>query len=96
MPWQTQSVMNQRIEFAMKSLQTDNFRALCREYGISAKVGYKWRGRFVAEGISGLRDLSRRPKHSTVRSCFERLFADYGVPAAIRSDNGSLLAVMGG
>lgn len=43
----------------MKSLATDNFRALCREYGISPKVGYKWRGRFVAEGLAGLRDLSR-------------------------------------
>lgn len=56
--------MNQRMEFALKALQTDNFRALCREYGISTKVGYKWRGRFVAEGVAGLRDLSRRPKGS--------------------------------
>ena len=64
MPWQTPTVMNQRIEFAMKSLQTDNFRALCREYGISTKVGYKWRGRFLAEGIAGLGDVSRRPKRS--------------------------------
>jgi hypothetical protein len=33
--------MDQRIEFAMKALRTDNFRALCAEYGISTKTGYK-------------------------------------------------------
>ena len=64
MPWRTDTLMNQRAEFAMKSLATDNFRALCREYGISPKVGCKWRGRFVAEGLAGLRDLSRRPNQS--------------------------------
>jgi putative transposase len=64
MPWATQDLMNKRTEFAMKALQTDNFRALCREYGISARVGYKWRDRFVAEGFGGMRDKSRRPQGS--------------------------------
>lgn len=35
-------------------MNTENFRALCREYGISARVGYKWRDRFVAKGLSGM------------------------------------------
>lgn len=56
--------MNKKLEFAMKSVQTGNFRALCREYGISTKVGYKWRGRFLEHGMEGLRDLSRRPNRS--------------------------------
>lgn len=64
MPWETQDVMNKRTEFAMKALRTDNFRGLCREYGISAKVGYKWRDRFLAEGANGMREKSRRPKSS--------------------------------
>lgn len=54
--------MNQRIEFVLKAVRTDNFRALCAEYGISAKTGYKWRERFLAEGLNGLREESRRPK----------------------------------
>lgn len=64
MPWVTQEIMNQRTEFALKALQTDNFRALCREYEISARVGYKWLERFKAEGMAGMRDQSRRPKGS--------------------------------
>lgn len=64
MPWTPQSVMNQRIEFALKALQTDNFRALCREYGISPKVGYKWKQRFLEEGMEGMQDQSRRPASS--------------------------------
>lgn len=61
MPWTTQNLMNKRTEFAMRSLQTDNFRALCREYGISPRVGYKWRARLLAEGLCGMREKSRRP-----------------------------------
>jgi len=42
-------------------MSTENFRALCREYGISARVGYKWRDRFMAQGLCGMDDQSRRP-----------------------------------
>jgi transposase InsO family protein len=49
------------MEFALKALVHPNFRELCREYGISAKTGYKWRARFVQSGLAGLNDLSRRP-----------------------------------
>jgi transposase InsO family protein len=54
--------MDQRIEFGMKSLRTDNFRALCAEYGISAKTGYKWRERLLQHGWEGLAEYSRRPR----------------------------------
>jgi len=49
------------MEFVLKALVHPNFRELCREYGISAKTGYKWRERFIAQGLGGLHDLSRRP-----------------------------------
>ena len=61
MPWRTQEIMNQRTEFALRALQTDNFRALCREYGISTRVGYKWRARLLQHGVEGMGELSRRP-----------------------------------
>jgi transposase InsO family protein len=61
MPWKETQKMDQRVEFAMKALVHPNFRELCREYGISAKTGYKWRERFVQHGLLGLNDLSRRP-----------------------------------
>src|SRR5258708_35545396 len=62
MPWKATNAMNQRTEFVLKALQTDNFRALCQEYGISAKTGYKWKERFVREGLSGMEEESRRPQ----------------------------------
>jgi putative transposase len=64
MPWKPREIMNQRTEFALKALQTDNFRALCREYGISPGVGYKWKARFIKEGLSGMSDESRKPHRS--------------------------------
>jgi transposase InsO family protein len=54
--------MDQRTEFVMRALGTDNFRALCVEYGISAKTGYKWRERFIRQGLEGMREHSRRPR----------------------------------
>lgn len=53
--------MNQRAEFVMRALKAQNFRGLCKEYGISAKTGYKWLERFKQHGLTGLRDESRRP-----------------------------------
>ena len=62
MPWKETQKMDQRTEFAVKSLKTSNFRELCREYGISAKTGYKWKQRFLEHGLGGMMEESRRPK----------------------------------
>lgn len=48
----------------MKALRTDNFRALCAEYAISTKTGYKWQQRLLQYGLAGMAEQSRRPKHS--------------------------------
>lgn len=61
MPWKETYKMNQRIEFAMRAVGCGNFAALCAEYGISRKTGYKWRERFVAHGLEGMEEESRRP-----------------------------------
>lgn len=61
MPWKKSEPMEQRIEFALRALRSLNFRALCQEYGISAKTGYKWRERFLREGVEGMEERSRRP-----------------------------------
>jgi putative transposase len=62
MPWKKSKPMDQRIEFAVRAMRTLNFRALCQEYGISTKTGYKWRERFVRKGLAGMEEESRRPK----------------------------------
>lgn len=61
MPWLKKEPMDLRIEFAIKALRTDNFRALCAEYGISAKTGYKWSRRFLEHGTAGMAEQTRRP-----------------------------------
>ncbi len=62
MPWQEKDVVNLRTEFILRVLHDNvSFRTLCREYGISAKTGYKWKERFLEHGITGLYDQSRRP-----------------------------------
>jgi putative transposase len=64
MPWRKIEPMEQRTEFALKAMRTLNFRALCQQYGISAKTGYKWRERFWRKGLEGLKEESRRPRSS--------------------------------
>ena len=65
MPWKETDVVEMRSEFVMRAMRGEqSFVALCREYGISAKTGYKWKERFEAEGLGGLRDQSKRPRSS--------------------------------
>ena len=40
---------------------TGNVSLTCRYYGISRQVFYKWRRRYDADGLDGLRDRSHRP-----------------------------------
>jgi transposase InsO family protein len=53
--------MEQRIEFGLKAMGALNFRGLCQEYGISTKTGYKWKERFLRNGLGGMQEQSRRP-----------------------------------
>src|SRR5436190_20141873 len=71
MPWKETSVMDQREEFMKRALRAEMpFAALCREYDISEKTGYKWKQRFFDAGNPGLADMSRRP-HSCSRATDE-------------------------
>lgn len=65
MPWTETEVMDQRTEFVLRVLRNvERFGEVCREFGISRKTGYKWKQRFLEEGLSGLGDQSRRPETS--------------------------------
>ncbi len=64
MPWKETCPMEERIRFVMYYLEHEwSMSALCREFGISRKTGYKMIGRFMEGGIKGLRYLSRAPHH---------------------------------
>ena len=70
MSWETKTVMEQRKEFvAAASLENANISALCRQYGISRKTGYKWINR--AEQGLPLCDQSRRPNQQPSKTAVE-------------------------
>ena len=62
MPWGKRSVLSLRTEFVLfASQQGANIRALCRQFGIHPRTGYKWLERFTQPGPDALADRSRVP-----------------------------------
>jgi transposase InsO family protein len=69
MPWPVKNLINVRLEFVNLAMQPEiNLRELCRRFGISPTVGYKWIARYAAAGAAGLEDRSRRPHQSPART----------------------------
>jgi len=60
LPWENKTVEQQREEFARRARETTNFSALCREYEITRRTGYKWLER--AEKGEALTDRSHAPQ----------------------------------
>ncbi len=73
MPWKAQSVMDERIRFVMEADRCqESMSGLCREFGISRPTGYRWLSRYRETGrVSDLRERSRRPSCSPLRSAEE-------------------------
>ena len=68
MPWKEVCLVSIREEFVLRALEADaNHAALCREYGIARKTGYKWIDRFQQGGVVALRNLDRRPLNSPLK-----------------------------
>ena len=53
--------MDERLRFVARMLEGEKMAALCREFGISRKTGYKIFQRYKDCGVQGLTDRSRRP-----------------------------------
>lgn len=63
MPWQGVCPMELRMRLVNAVLaDEDSMTALCEEYEVSRKTGYKWLNRFQAEGPAGLAERSRAPR----------------------------------
>lgn len=60
MPWENKTVEQSRKEFIAAAKQATNFSALCREFGITRKTGYKWVRRDLSE--HDFSDRSHAPK----------------------------------
>lgn len=62
MPWEESCVVEERLKFVLAcGLGDASISELCRQFVISRKTGYKWRGRYAAGGIGGLNDRSKAP-----------------------------------
>src|SRR5437899_8379479 len=62
MPWKECSVMDERVRFVGRLLDGEKMVALCREFAISRKTGYKIFDRYKEYGLEALiwNDLSTR------------------------------------
>jgi len=69
MPFKEQSIMEQRLEFVLLTLQPgSNISVLCNRYNISRRTGYKWIYRYKEKGAAGLKNISRRPHFSPLQT----------------------------
>jgi len=61
MPWKECHVEDERLRFVARLLDGETMTALCAEFGISRKTGYKIYDRYKEHGLEALSDRSRRP-----------------------------------
>jgi transposase len=62
MGWTETCAVEERMRFMLAvERQEEPFAALCRQFGVSRKTGYKWLERYEAAGVDGLIDRSRAP-----------------------------------
>ena len=63
--------MDERLRFVARLLDGEKMAALCREFDISRKTGYKLFNRYKDSGLEGLTDRSRRPYRQTNQLPFQ-------------------------
>jgi transposase InsO family protein len=62
MSWQETDELEQRMLFVSACLVGDkSMSAICDEFGVSRKTGYKWLARYQSQGAAGLNSHSRAP-----------------------------------
>jgi putative transposase len=62
MGWMETCPVDERLRFVMAVESGEEpFAAICRSFGTSRRVGYKWWTRWLEEGVEGLKDRSRAP-----------------------------------
>src|SRR5437764_12501930 len=60
MPWKETSPVEERLRFVARLLEGEPMAAVCREFGISRKTGYKIFDRYREHGQEALNDRSRQ------------------------------------
>ena len=68
MGWTETCAVEERMRFVLAVQEhEESFAAVCRQFGVSRRVGYKWLARFEEEGVAGLFDRPRVPLHQPQR-----------------------------
>ena len=68
MGWTETCAVEERMRFVLAVQEhEESFAAVCRQFGVSRRVGYKWLARFEEEGAAGLFDRPRVPLHQPQR-----------------------------
>lgn len=81
MPWESKTVEELRREFVLAAKQSKNFSALCREFHITRKTGYKWLKRYKQN-----ESLSDRPHCVKVVSNITPIHVEEKI-TALRKEN---------
>jgi len=64
MGWKETCAVEERMRFMLAvEERAESFAGLCGRFGVSRKTGYKWLGRYEAEGLEGLAERPRVPLH---------------------------------
>src|SRR5665647_596880 len=64
MGWMETCAVDERMRFVIAAEKHEEpFAVICRRFGVSRRVGYKWLARYQEAGVEGLRDHSRAPLH---------------------------------
>ena len=61
MPWKVSRPVDERMRLIARVLDGERMTDVCREFGISRKIGNKFLERYKKLGPGGLEDLTRRP-----------------------------------
>jgi putative transposase len=62
MGWKETCAVEERMRFMVAvEMREESFAAICRRFGVSRRIGYKWLARFEEEGAAGLLDRPRAP-----------------------------------
>jgi transposase len=68
MPWKKTTPVTERLNFiALYHTRLWSMTELGTRFGISRTTGDKWLGRYVQEGLSGLQETPRVPRHGPHR-----------------------------
>src|SRR5260370_15391362 len=64
MVWTETCAVDERMGVGIAAEKHEEaFAAICRRFGVSRQVGYKWLARYEEAGVEGLLDRSRAPLH---------------------------------